>query len=143
MARLPIQTLGTNCLAAAHAPTRCGCLALSIIATAMVATVLTLHDTLPWTENDSDWGSKWYRDRLLPSGFRKASAIITISKGSHDDILKLWPSLERKLHVISHGVDDAYLQARPAPLSESLTRVGVRPPYLLYMGGEIPRKRLR
>jgi alpha-1,3-rhamnosyl/mannosyltransferase len=44
--------------------------------------------------------------------------------------------------VIPHGIGDHYLQACPAPLGERLASAGVRPPYLLYLGGDIPRKRL-
>lgn len=68
--------------------------------------------------------------------------MITVSDGSRRDIVRLWPELEHKLHVIPNGVGAAYLNAAPAPLSPTLQAVGVRRPYLLYVGGEVPRKRL-
>jgi alpha-1,3-rhamnosyl/mannosyltransferase len=46
------------------------------------------------------------------------------------------------LHVIYHGIDPAYL-ADPSPsLPRELVDRGIQPPYLLYFGGEIVRKRL-
>ena len=104
-----------------------------------VPTVVTIHDTLPWAPEDPDRDA--HTDYLLPAAYRKCAAVITISKSSQRDILQKWPELGAKLHVVPHGVDEAYLNAVPCGLSESLLAMGVRPPYLLYLGGELPRKR--
>lgn len=108
-----------------------------------VPTVVTVHDTIPWqSPDDPYWRPGPYRDRVLPSAYHRASAVITISDTSRRDILARWPALKPKLHVISLGVDERYLEAEPdrepiviggQPLSE---------PYLLYLGGADPRKRL-
>lgn len=106
-------------------------------------TVVTLHDTIPWQQDRDDAFSKgFYRDRLLPDAYHRAAAIITISDNSRRDIVARWPALKPKLHVIPNGVDERYLEAEPdaAPLV-----IGDRPlaePYLLYVGGADPRKRL-
>jgi alpha-1,3-rhamnosyl/mannosyltransferase len=104
-----------------------------------VPTVVTLHDTLLWAPEDPDWGK--YTEYVLPAAYRKCAAIITISKSSYSDIVAKWPGLKPKLHIIPHGVDDSYLYAPPAGLSDTLRAMGVRAPYLLYLGGELPRKR--
>jgi glycosyltransferase involved in cell wall biosynthesis len=104
-----------------------------------VPTVVTLHDTLLWAPEDPDRGK--YTEYVLPAAYRKCAAIITISKSSYNDIVAKWPGLKPKLHVIPHGVDDSYLYAPPVGLSETLRGMGVRAPYLLYLGGELPRKR--
>jgi glycosyltransferase involved in cell wall biosynthesis len=101
-------------------------------------TVITIHDTLPWEEERPSW----FLTHVLPAAYARASALITISEKSRHDILARWPRLADKLVVIPHGVSDRYLVPDIAPLPESLTALGVRPPYLLYFGGEIPRKRL-
>ena len=44
--------------------------------------------------------------------------------------------------MIPLGVDESFAAARPGPLPQSLVAAHVRSPYLLYVGGEIPRKRL-
>jgi glycosyltransferase involved in cell wall biosynthesis len=107
-----------------------------------VPAIVTLHDTIPWQQDEPAWPRGWYTDRVLPRAFHKCAAIITISENSRRDIVSLWPKLADKLHVIPNGVGDAYLQTSPGPLSEILRSNGVREPYLLYFGGEIARKRL-
>ncbi len=106
-----------------------------------VPTVVTLHDVIPWHEGGAGWLPKWYQS-ALPFAFRKCAAIITVSESSRRDIGKLWPGLARKTCVIPHGVDECFLDVEPAPLSETLKSSGVPSPYLLYFGGEAPRKRL-
>lgn len=108
-----------------------------------VPAAVTIHDTIPWqTNQDPHWPPGFYRDRLLPAAYHRASAIITVSNTSRRDIIARWPALEPKLHVISPGVDERYLEAEPdfRPL-EVGDRV-MREPYLLYLGGADPRKRL-
>jgi alpha-1,3-rhamnosyl/mannosyltransferase len=104
-----------------------------------VPTVVTIHDTLCWSPDDPDLGP--HARYVLPAAYRKCAAVITISQSSYRDIVAKWPGLEPKLHVIPHGVDDLYLNAAPSGLSDLLRGMGVRPPYLLYLGGELPRKR--
>ena len=102
-------------------------------------TVVTVHDTLPWEEDQPSW----FLNQLLPAAYHRASAIISISENTRRDILQRWPRLADKLVVIPHGISDRYLVSEIAPLPQSMTALGVRPPYLLYFGGEIPRKRLQ
>ncbi len=108
-----------------------------------VPTVVTLHDTLCWDGGEGDGKpTGWYLGRLMPAAYRRCAEIITISECSRRDIINLWPDLEGKLHVIPHGIDDRYLEDSFGPLSEVLREIGVHQPYLLYVGGNTPRKRL-
>jgi alpha-1,3-rhamnosyl/mannosyltransferase len=50
--------------------------------------------------------------------------------------------LQPKLHVISPGVDERYLDATPDWRPIVLGDQVVKEPYLLYLGGADPRKRL-
>ena len=106
-----------------------------------VPMVLTIHDTMIW-DRDEAVPAGFYRDTLLPRAFARAAAIITISEQSQRDILRRWPALAPKLHVIPHGVDPGFITAQPAPLDDVLQAAGIRAPYLLYCGGLMPRKRL-
>ncbi len=106
-----------------------------------VPTVVTIHDTMVW-DRDEAIRAGFYRDVLLPRAFDRAAALITISEQSKRDILRLWPQLAAKLHVIPHGVDAAFLKTQPALLDAALREAGIREPYLLYCGGTMPRKRL-
>ena len=106
-------------------------------------TVITVHDTIPW-QSDADpyWRPGFYRDRVLPAAYHHASAIITVSNTSRRDILARWPALKPKLHVISPGVDGRYLEAEPDRRPIVIGDRVVNEPYLLYVGGGDPRKRL-
>lgn len=107
-----------------------------------VPTVVTIHDTIPWQQQDPAWPPGFYRDRLLPAAYHRAAAITTVSECSRRDILARWPDLQSKLHVISPGVDERYLEARLDRRPIDLGGHIVSEPYLLYLGGSDPRKRL-
>jgi glycosyltransferase involved in cell wall biosynthesis len=108
-----------------------------------VPTAVTIHDTIPWqSDQDPHWRPGFYRDRLLPSAYHRASAIITVSTTSRRDILARWPALAPKLHVISPGVDERYLEAQPDYRPITFGDQLVPQPYFLYLGGGDPRKRL-
>lgn len=107
-----------------------------------IPTVVTVHDIMPWQAPEPDWPSGFYLNRLLPRAIRKCALVITISESSRRDMLTLWPDLAEKIRVVPHGVDDRYLDLAPDPLGPTLTQAGVRAPYLLYLGGEIARKRV-
>ena len=107
-----------------------------------VPTVVTINDTIPWTQSDPALPPGFYRDRLLPSAYGRASALVAISDCSRRDIVALWPHLAAKVHVVPLGVDERYLDAT---MESGRVVVGERPvtePYLLYFGGSDPRKRL-
>ena len=106
-----------------------------------VPTVVTLHDVIPWLDPREDSGFRSLDRFVLPKAFRKAAAIITVSESSRRDIVRLWPMLEPKLRVIPHGIEQAFLEVDDSQLAEELVKLGVRRPFLLYVGGEIPRKR--
>jgi glycosyltransferase involved in cell wall biosynthesis len=108
-----------------------------------VPTAVTVHDTIPWqTDDDPHWRPGFYRDRVLPAAYGRASAVITVSQTSRRDILAKWPALQPKLHVISPGVDERYLDAMPDRRPIVIGDRVVKEPYLLYLGGGDPRKRL-
>lgn len=104
-------------------------------------TVVNIHDTITWGDSSDAWPPGWYRDTVLPSAYAKCARIITSSESSRRDIEQRWPRLAEKIVVIPHGIDARYLGWRPAPLTDALRSLGVRPPYLLYLGGDIARKR--
>lgn len=107
-----------------------------------VPTVVTIHDAIPWQGEDPAWPAGFYRDRLLPAAYHRAAAIMTVSECSRRDILKRWPALKPKLHVVSPGVDERYLEIRPDPRPVVIADRVLEEPYLLYLGGADPRKRL-
>lgn len=107
-----------------------------------VPTVVTIHDTIPWQRHDPAWPAGFYRDRLLPAAYHRAAAITTVSECSRRDILARWPHLQPRLHVISPGVDERYLEATPDRRPIEFDGQRLAEPYFLYLGGSDPRKRL-
>lgn len=106
-----------------------------------VPTVVTLHDTLAWTENDGGPWARFYWNSVIPRALARCAAVITISECSRRDILARWPALEPKLTVIPHGINQAYLDAdAPAAKGDLQRGMGDRP-YVVYLGGPLPRKR--
>src|SRR5688500_8058439 len=107
-----------------------------------VPTAITIHDTEPWQSEDPAWPARVYRDRPLPDAYHRAEGIITHSNPSRRDILARWPALKPRLHVISPGVDDRYLDATLDSGPAVVEGRAVAEPYLLYVGGADPRQRL-
>ena len=107
-----------------------------------VPTVVTVHDMIPWQGQDAAKSAGFYRDRLLPAAYHKASAVLTVSNTSRRDILLRWPDLRERLHVVSPGVDERYLDAQPDARPVTIGGRVVSAPYLIFLGGADPRKRL-
>lgn len=106
-----------------------------------VPTVVTLHDTLAWQEHDGSPQARRYYERILPAALARCAGIITISQSSRRDIVARWPALEPKITVIPHGIGDEYLAAdTPTAMGELQASLGDAP-YLVYLGGPLPRKR--
>lgn len=106
-------------------------------------TVVTIPDTAPWQSDDNGaWPPGFYRDRLLPASYHRAAALITPSHTSRRDILARWPALEPRLHVVPVGVDERYLDAEPDAAPIVVDGRVIAEPYLLYVGGADPGRRL-
>jgi alpha-1,3-rhamnosyl/mannosyltransferase len=106
-----------------------------------VPTVITLHDTLAWMENDGTPWSRFFWGRLMPAALARSAAVITISECSRRDILRFWPALEHKLTVIPHGISPIYFDSGAAPARSDIQNQLGDAPYMVYMGGPLARKR--
>lgn len=107
-----------------------------------VPAIVTIQDDRLWREGEGAAPPGVYRDRVLPSAYRRAAAILTVSESSRREILSRWPALQPRLHVVSPGIDERYLDAaddgRPIVVGEQR----VSEPYLLYVGSADARKRV-
>lgn len=108
---------------------------------------VTIHDTMEWDGIDGGVPGL-YLDRVAPIGLSRARRVITISRSSRDDVLRRFPRIGSRVEVIPHGVDEEFLardldSAFCSPTLESLGLEGRSGPYLVYVGGTSPRKRLR
>lgn len=130
---LPLRAAGVDVL---HAPgTFAPALQLS-------PTVVTVHDTLLWDEPQPSGSGRFYLYDVLPRALRRARRIVTISRHSWADIARRFPFTRRKMDVIYHGLDPRFLEP-PAPEAVAAMRsaAGLDGPYVLYVGGSLPRKR--
>jgi alpha-maltose-1-phosphate synthase len=108
-----------------------------------VATTHSLEPLRPWKVEQLGGGyalsSFCERTALLG-----ADAVIAVSKGMREDVLRCYPSLEPgRVHVIHNGIDpDVY---RPDHDEETLRRRGVDPsrPYAIFVGRVTRQKGLQ
>lgn len=111
--------------------------------TARRQVVLTVHDLAfrLFPETAPLATRQWLR--RLERALRRAAQVIVVSEATRRDLLELYPVDPERVTVIHHGVDTE--RYRPAPDGE-VARVrsglGLRRPYLLFLGGIEPRKNL-
>lgn len=74
---------------------------------------------------------------VLKHALKRAKKIIAISETTKRDIFHRFPSVACKIEVIYQGAPEI----KPGS-KEILTKFGVRPPYLLYVGSAYPHKNL-
>jgi glycosyltransferase involved in cell wall biosynthesis len=72
----------------------------------------------------------------------RASALMTVSQASRDDIVRLLSVDASTVHLVPGGVDSRVFRRQPPRRVRAvLDRLGVTPPYLLYVGLVGPTKR--
>jgi glycosyltransferase involved in cell wall biosynthesis len=97
--------------------------------------LLTLHDMLFLTGLDSQHWRR-YLARKFRSSIHRAGRIITDSKTTADDVLKLFPDLARKLEVVLLGVDKPPWET----IGPCCGKHADRRPYVMMLGAHAPRK---
>jgi len=99
----------------------------------LVTTVHSLEPLRPWKKEQIGKGynlSSWIESQAL----QMADAIIAVSEGTKQDILKHFNVAESKIHIIPNGIDcDEY---HPVENKEALTKynIDLNKPYLLFVG---------
>ena len=99
----------------------------------LVITTHSLEPLRPWKREQLAGGydfSLWVERTAL----EMADAIIAVSQGTKDDILRHFRVKEEKIHVIHNGIDPA--EYRRQASTQALTQHGVDPsmPYALFVG---------
>ncbi len=99
----------------------------------MVVTVHSLEPLRPWKREQLGGGydlSTWVERTALES----AEAVIAVSQGTRDDVLRLFDVPGDRVHVIHNGIDADFYA--PDPATDALERYGVDPatPYVLFVG---------
>lgn len=107
------------------------------------ASVVTIHDLGYLYEADAhtpsarrylDWSTRW--------SARVAARVIAISRATRDDLIRHYHVPAEKIGVIPHGIDETFTPRPPDEVDRWLANLGLRRPYLLYVGTLQPRKNL-
>ncbi len=99
----------------------------------LVMTTHSLEPLRPWKREQLRGGydlSNWVEGTAL----READAVIAVSTGTRDDILRVSDARPERVHIIYNGIDTNLYQ--PTPDHAALDRYGVDPsrPYVLFVG---------
>jgi glycosyltransferase involved in cell wall biosynthesis len=106
--------------------------------------VVTCHDLIEYHEKES--GERAYRAhrrfhlRAALAGTASATRIVCDSAATADALMHLAPRCAERVRVIHCGIDPIFT---PGPVDRSiLDRLGVRQPYVLFVGSDQPRKNI-
>jgi glycogen synthase len=99
----------------------------------LVVTVHSLEPLRPWKREQLQGGydlSLWVEQTALAS----ADAVIAVSQGTRDDILRVSQAAPERVHVIYNGIDTRLY--RPVAETSALERFGIDPerPIVLFVG---------
>jgi glycogen synthase len=99
----------------------------------LVLTVHSLEPLRPWKREQLGGGydvSSWIERTAIES----ADAVVAVSQGTREDVLRLFDVRPERIHVIHNGIDPEFY--RPDPATDALERGGVDPavPYVLFVG---------
>jgi glycosyltransferase involved in cell wall biosynthesis len=103
--------------------------------------VLVVHDLafLRFPETAPQIDRRWVR--RLGAALRSAHAVITPSRATRDDLLEAYDVDASSVHVVPHGVEE-FAASPPAEVDALLRRLGIEPPFVLFVGGLERRKNL-
>lgn len=99
----------------------------------LVVTVHSLEPLRPWKREQLGGGydfSCWVEKTAL----EMADAVVAVSEGTRNDVLKLFNVDSRKVHVIYNGIDPDEFSSRDATRTLSRFGIAVDQPYVLFVG---------
>ena len=99
----------------------------------LVLTVHSLEPLRPWKREQLGGGydvSAWVERTAIET----ADAVVAVSRGTREDVLRLFDVDPARVHVIHNGIDHEFY--RPDPGTDALVRHGIDPdvPYVLFVG---------
>lgn len=99
-------------------------------------TIITCYDLIPWVY-ENNRSIPW---KLNIMGLKMADEIITISKFSKEDIIKILGFPEEKIHIVYPGVNtEIYFQNKNRDMLSKLN-IDLNYKIILYVGSEQPRQ---
>ena len=120
--------------------------AYSLPATGAVPGIVTVHDlSFEVLGEDLDFKERWRRRLLARRVVRKAKRVLTDTQEMARDLMRLYRLPYEKIGVVPLGVDARFSMHEGASESsdhERLAKYGIRPPYLLFLGSILERRRV-
>jgi len=107
------------------------------------AQVVTIHDL--FSLKTDAWARASFREAKLEryaEAARHAARLLCVSEATAQDVEKLLEVPRAKIAVTPLGVGPTFQPLEPAACAPTLARLGVKPPYLLFVGLAQPRKNL-
>ena len=101
----------------------------------------TIHDLTCWLLPETHLAAnvaadKLFADRIL----RRADGIIAVSEATRDDAVRILKLPPERFRIIHHGVGEVYFQVKPEDAAAARSRLGLKRPYVLFVGSIEPRK---
>jgi starch synthase len=99
----------------------------------LVITVHSLEPLRPWKREQLGGGydvSTWVERTAL----ELADAVIAVSHGTRDDVLRLFEVAPERIHVIHNGIDAEFFSPDPATDALERYRIDRNVPYVLFVG---------
>lgn len=107
--------------------------------------VATVHDVIQlfYPPRSQHYRALFYLRVMMSSTLRRARRIITVSRSSRRDLIRIFGANRKKIRVIPNGVDP-HLEERPDPefLDRLKTKFNLRPPLILVVGNNKAHKNL-
>lgn len=107
--------------------------------------VVTIHDIihLLYPEFLPSRLAFYYAQRMIRGSLDRAHRVITVSQNTRSDLLRHFEVDGRKIEVVYNGVEACFhRRLPPEELAGWLQRLGLRRPYLLFVGNPKPHKNL-
>jgi alpha-1,3-rhamnosyl/mannosyltransferase len=108
--------------------------------------IVTIHDIihLLYPQFLPNRAAHFYARFMIRRALHRADRIITVSYNSKRDLADYFAVPPSRIEVIYNGVSPSFRPDVPAQEQERVARkYGLRPPYLLFLGGERPHKNLQ
>lgn len=107
--------------------------------------VVTIHDIihLLYPEYLPSRLAFFYAQQMIRRSLMRGDRILAVSQNTKNDLMEYFDVGGRKIQVIYNGVDDSFRERVPADdLERTLRNLGIRQPYLLFVGNPKPHKNL-
>lgn len=105
--------------------------------------IITIHDLIPILYPSYVTPVYALQSKLfLPEMLRNASAIITVSESTKQDIIRHFRIEPDKIHPIHHGVSDHFSRRSGSEVQEFKNKYGLHHPFILFVGALEPKKNI-